>query len=383
MTEIVELVKKHTEEVKRMHDTYDMRIHDVKKRVDHALFGLDQIKQGARNGQDGFDNRSSLGSQLIADSSVREFLTRQDSGRSVGIETRAIITGATTDASGSVGAMITPFRDRPVPLAKRALTIRNLVPVVQVDSNGVEYPRVKQVNNNAAPQAGEGAAKAESDMQVELVPVPIRTIAHYMLASRQVLDDAPQLRDLVDGELLYGLKLEEEDQLLNGGGTGHNLHGMFTQATAFSAGGATITAPNQLDALLYAALQTSLADHPATGFVVHPSDWTAMRGIKDADGKYLLGDPGAATEPRLFGLPVVSTKAIAAGSFLAGDFAGGATIYDRWMARIEVSTEDSDNFRKNMVTLLAEERIGLAVKHTAAFVKGTFAAAIAALTPPE
>lgn len=381
MSEVIELVKKHTAEVKRTQESYDMRIHKVEKNMTSMAHSLRSIEQGMPRNSISGEPMGTLGTRLIGDDAVKGFLTRQATGQRVGIETRAILTNATTDADGSVGDMITPYRDRPVPLAKRGLTIRNLVPIVQVDGNGVEYPRVKAVNNNAASQAGEGAAKAESDMQVELVSVPIRTIAHYMLASRQVLDDAPQLRDLVDGELLYGLKLEEEDQLLNGDGNGHNLNGIYTQATAFSAGGATIANPNQLDAILYAALQISLADFPATGIVLHPSDWTAMRGLKDADGKYLLGDPGDAAEPRLFGLPVVATKAMTAGDFLVGDFAGCATIYDRWQARIEISTEDSDNFRKNLVTLLAEERIGMTVKRTAGFVKGTFSAAISALTP--
>jgi len=49
-----------------------------------------------------------------------------------------------------------------------------------------------------------------------------------------------------------------------------------------------------------------------------------------------------------------------AGSFLVGNPEGD--LYDRMAARVEVSTEDADNFRKNLVTVLAEERIGLAVK---------------------
>ena len=70
----------------------------------------------------------------------------------------------------------------------------------------------------------------------------------------------------------------------------------------------------------------------------------------------------------------VVTQAMIAGKFLVGNF-DEATLYDRMAARFEVSTEDSDNFRKNLVTVLAEECIGLAVKAPAAFTKGDFAAA--------
>ena len=84
----------------------------------------------------------------------------------------------------------------------------------------------------------------------------------------------------------------------------------------------------------------------------------------------------SADKTRLFGVPVVATQAMLSGKLLTGNFETGATIYDRMKARIEVSTEDSDNFRKNLVTVLAEERIGLGVKAPSAFVKGDFAAAL-------
>ena len=121
-------------------------------------------------------------------------------------------------------------------------------------------------------------------------------------------------------------------------------------------------------------MQNALAEEPVTGIVVHPADWTEMRLLKNADGEYVMGPPGADVEPRLFGSPAVVTQTMLAGKFLVGNFER-ATLYDRMAARVEVSTEDSDNFRKNLVTVLAEERVGLAVKNPLAFVKGDFAAA--------
>jgi hypothetical protein len=46
--------------------------------------------------------------------------------------------------------------------------------------------------------------------------------------------------------------------------------------------------------------------------------------------------------------------------FLFGEF-GQQTPYERWMARMEVGLEN-DDFTKNMVTVVAEERSALAVK---------------------
>jgi HK97 family phage major capsid protein len=188
------------------------------------------------------------------------------------------------------------------------------------------------------------------------------------------------LQSYIDGRLRYGLAFKEEQQLLNGAGTGTDLNGVYTQATAFAAGTSIVTTPTKLDALLYAMLQGVLAELPATGHVLNPIDWTNIRSTKDTQGRYIVGDPNSTMDGSLWGLPVVATQAMTNGTFLTGAFQLGAQIFDRMDARVEISTEDSDNFRKNLVTILAEERLALAVYRPEAFIKGTFSTAITDLT---
>jgi HK97 family phage major capsid protein len=59
-------------------------------------------------------------------------------------------------------------------------------------------------------------------------------------------------------------------------------------------------------------------------------------------------------------------------TLLVGNFRAAATIYDRWMPRVEVSTKHSDFFTRNLVAILVEERLGLAVKQPLALVMGDF-----------
>lgn len=216
----------------------------------------------------------------------------------------------------------------------------------------------------------ETAKKPESDFKFELRNVPARVIAHYTKASRQVLDDLPQLQGIIDTELLDGLALKEESQILNGDGTGQNLLGLAVGATAFTAP-ITVASPTLLDTIGLALLQTALAEHPATGIIMHPADWTRITLLKDADGNYIFGNPGTAVEKRLFGKPVVTTQAIALDKFMVGNFANAATLYDRWQARVEIGYEN-DNFTRNLMTVLAEERVALALKDTSALVYGDF-----------
>ncbi|RWQ44928.1 phage major capsid protein, partial [Mesorhizobium sp.] len=96
----------------------------------------------------------------------------------------------------------------------------------RTSSASVEFLRQSGFVNRAAPVA-EGAAKPESDITFELLDTKVRTIAHWVKASRQVLDDIPLLQTTIDGELRFGVAFAEDVQLLVGDGTGVNLHGMI------------------------------------------------------------------------------------------------------------------------------------------------------------
>ena len=91
---------------------------------------------------------------------------------------------------------------------------------------------------------------------------------------------------------------------------------------------------------------------------------------KSTDGQYIIGVPQSGTTPTLWGLPVVQTQAIAVGKFLTGAFSMGAQIFDRWASRVEVATENEDDFVKNLVTILCEERLALAVYRPESFIFG-------------
>lgn len=276
-----------------------------------------------------------------------------------------------TSAPTSGGALDPSMRDTQVnPLPGRQPRIRDLLMTINTTSGNVEYVDQTTRTNNAAPQA-EGALKAESAFAWELKNLPIRTIAHWTKASVQILADAPQLQSIIDTELRYGLALAEENQLLNGDGLSPNLDGLLTNAAAYVAD-FTPTTETMIDKVGLGMLQVTLADYVPNGVILHPSDWMRIRLLKNADGEYLLGDPQSNPNPLLFGLPVVATTAIAKDTFLVGDFRRAATLYDREQANVALSTEDGDNFVRNLVTIRAEERLGLAVKNPNAMSLGDF-----------
>ena len=100
-----------------------------------------------------------------------------------------------------------------------------------------------------------------------------------------------------------------------------------------------------------------------------PIDWARIELTKDGQGKYIIGQPQGSITPTLWNLPVVQTQAIAEDKFLTGAFKMAAQVFDLWQARVEVGFEN-DDFTKNLVTILGEERLALAVYRPEAFIYG-------------
>lgn len=257
----------------------------------------------------------------------------------------------------------------------RVLTIRDALPVGRTTSNLVEFTKENVYTNSAGPQydspATENITKPESGITFTLATAAVVTLAHFIPVSRQVLDDSPQLESYVNSRLLYGLKLEEEDQLLNGTGTSGNISGLLASGN-FTAYNRAVTGDTKLDTLRRSITQAQLSEFMADTIVLNPADWEEIELLKATDNQYVWSNPVAMAGPQIWGKRVIPTNSIASGTFLVGAMAMGAQVWDRMDAAVQISYEDGDNFKKNMATLLAEERLALTVYRPAAFVSGSF-----------
>lgn len=329
-------------------------------------------KLGRRFSANDPHDEKSLGEQLTETDDFQSLTTRGRGIARLGVKAVANITSLTT-GTGGVGAGIRPDRiPGVIAPPERVLTIRDLIMPGRTASNAIEFVQETGFQNMAAPQAGEGAAKAQSDLAFTLKSTPVRTIAHWFRASKQVLSDLPLLQSYINGRAIYGLKYVEENQILAGDGTGQNLLGLIPQATAFNES-LRKTGDTSIDVLRRAILQVRIAEYRATGIVLNPNDWADMELQKDTTGSYIWVNVQEGGTPRMWKLPVVDTNAIPQGKFLVGAMDMGAQLFDREEAAVEVSTEDGDNFRTNMVTIRAEERLALAVYRPESFVYGSLA----------
>lgn len=301
-----------------------------------------------------------------------------------GFGAKDLVTG-TSDTSG--GATVRPDRYGVVTdlIGARELSIRDLCTNVTTVSDTFEFVQVTGKTNNAAAvaeavnandgaitttgtspgpytttQAAASGVKPESALTLAVVSTPVETIAHLMPITRRAAADSSQVRQLVDQFLLQGLREEEEDQILNGNGTSPNLRGILATTGISTVG----SAGTDIDAVVD-AVRTIRADRRRpNALVVHPNDWysTGFLLAKDTQNRYLLGDPRASIDQlnSIWGLQVVVTEAMTENTALVGDFKQ-VVVADRQQAALYVTDSHKDWFGRNLLAVLAEERLAVGV----------------------
>ncbi|EMD6792879.1 TPA: phage major capsid protein [Enterobacter hormaechei] len=312
----------------------------------------------------------SVGQQLVSAEVMKDIRSSMEGNKRVSVPVQAAIT--TVDVPGQI---IAPTRLPGIDQTpKQRLFIRDLIAPGRTQSNTIYYVKQTGFTNNAS-VVPENTTKPYSEIQFAEETTPVRTIAHMFKASKQILDDFAQLQSTVDAEMRYGLKYVEEQEILFGDGTGAHLKGIIPQAVAFNPA-FDVEKQSGIDVLRLAMLQAQLARFPASGHVLHFTDWARIELTKDELGRYILANPAQLTTPTLWGLPVVATEAAQfLGKFLTGAFNSGAQLFDREDANVVISTENADDFEKNMISIRCEERVALAVYRPEAFVFGSLTGA--------
>jgi HK97 family phage major capsid protein len=268
---------------------------------------------------------------------------------------------------------------------RQQLTIRDLMTATPTTFQVIDFVKVASPMAIASP-VPETSTKPENAVTFTTVSERVKTIATWIPASRQVLDDFSELMTFIRTMMPYYVNLEEELQILSGDNVGEDLHGLIPQASAFLTSQLiAIKGWNKIDIIGRAIQQiTAAKELPPTFIVMHPNDWWDIRLTKDGFGRYILGDPqqgalarqtmgGLDPTQNLFGLTVDPTTNIAQGTFLVGTGNPiAAEIRDRMEMQIDVSTEHSTFFTQNLVAIRAEKRMALITRRPGSFVTGTF-----------
>ncbi|WP_262702043.1 MULTISPECIES: phage major capsid protein [Streptomyces] len=354
-------------------------------------------EDGKRQTASGFqltDRKKSIGEQFIESAEYKALLATAPNG-TFGQKQRiqsglagfkSLVTGG---SDTSAGAFVVPDQlglQVGLDVFQRPLRVRDMVTPGTTSSDTVEYVRMTSITNNAAPVAeattaaaptapgGAGALvnatgggyKPESALAAARVTATVKTIAHWIPVTKRALSDAAQIRTLIDAFLRYGLEEELEDQMISGDNTGENFEGLGNvsgvQAQAWDTNEFTTTRKAKTK------VRTVGRSIP-NAYLFNPADVETMDLKQDNEARYYFGGPaGVGTAQTLWGLPVIETEAVPAGTGYVGDFRK-AILWDREQATIQMTDSHLDFFVRNLVAILAEMRAAFGVVQPSAFVE--------------
>jgi HK97 family phage major capsid protein len=120
------------------------------------------------------------------------------------------------------------------PAAMSTYRVRNLLRQVPTTAGVIDFLRATSYTKGS-PQA-EADEKLEATIAFEDASEKMRTLAHWVPASRQVLQDVSGLQETINVHLMAGLRDLEDEEILSGDGSGEHLHGLIHLASSFDTG---------------------------------------------------------------------------------------------------------------------------------------------------
>lgn len=267
----------------------------------------------------------------------------------LGIGTKATITTET----GFTGAVREPSGYRNELDADEPLTFLSLVTGGTTTVPYSEYARIIAETNNAAVVA-EGELKPLSDLTTDVAESKAYTYADGFDITNQTLADDGALAAFMESRVRQHVRGVIEDKLLNGTGAGTEPEGILT---------ATGTLAQAFDTDVVTTLARSLETFESNNrnlapqaIVMNPTDVWNLRLLKDSNGNYLLGNPlQQGPRPTPWGVPLIPSFAVAAGSSLVGRF---DSMHFLALDQLSVLAfnQHKDYAQRNMVYVRAEQR---------------------------
>lgn len=246
--------------------------------------------------------------------------------------------------------------------------VRDAFPAIPTKANSVEYWVETAMINNAAtvaenPDFTSPVNKPTSSFEGEIRTANLRILAHLIITSQQLLEDAPAFAAHIDQYMRWGLDEKEDTQLLIGSGAGTDILGLLNvpgiQTISWSTGAVGDT---RLDAVMRAMVKVREAYYATDYCMTTPAVEDQLCRTKGTDGQYIWGlgfqTTGVLT---VRGVPVIATTAMPANKVVLGAFKMSTGLLDRMSTMLAVSDSHANIFAQNMIAWRYEKRIGLMV----------------------
>lgn len=288
----------------------------------------------------------------------------------------------------SGGTMPQPYRMPGVnDIAETVSVIYGLMPKLNVAGNAVEW--VYESGQEGAPAStAEGSAKNQIDNDFVVTSVSLKKYSAYFTVSTEMLDDVDFMSTWLRNKLITRLFVVVNNAILNHTGSGNNLTGLVSLATAWAAGSFanTVDNANNVDSLVVGLNQVKLANHSTNNLaiIMHPTNVAQLKlaKVSATDKRYIDRLMTVGSTLVLDGYPIIESTQMTVGDFLIADF-GKCLLAQKGAIEVQVGLNGNDLIN-NTRTIVAEWRGQVIIENNdrTAFVKGTFATTNAALETP-
>lgn len=296
-------------------------------------------------------------------------------GVGVGNLFKALVRGNGTPNDPGVGTPLLPVRRLGVVDGSnfKPRVFRDLVDVQESDSPLIEFIRQTFTNNAAfTPEAtgvtDDAALKPESAHKWEKAETTAKTVAHLEPVTRRMLNNVPQVRGIIEGDLLEGLEDKLENSILNGAG-GSDLTGV----AATSGIGSQAYDTDLFTTILKARTKVRIQGRRTpSAIVMAPTDIERVLLAREngATGAFLYGGPATIVQLSIWGIPVVESEVVTPGEAWVADWKT-VKLYDVVRASVAWSDSHKDWFQRNIEAVRAEMDVALAVFRPQAIVQAS------------
>ncbi len=270
---------------------------------------------------------------------------------------------AVMDIPSSVSGATTEYEKTVIEGYRRNLMIADLFSTEQISGNAITFYPESSTVEGGPDIVAEGAKKPMMSFgDPTAKTVSLSKIASYMKETDELIEDTPWLADAINNRGMYEHMLKKEDFLVA------QLLGTSGVQT-----GTGLGADDIFKAAMAVENQTRL---PADAIVINPADYQTLRLAKDQNGQYYgggyfyaqYGQGGIIEQPPIWGLRTVVSPAVPVGEAIVGAFKLGGEVLQKGGVTVDIAKQNEDDFIKNLVTILIEERCALAVRRPDAFV---------------
>lgn len=257
---------------------------------------------------------------------------------------------------------------RVVPYAVERIAVVDLVPQTETSQAAVVYMEETTHTNNAA-ETAEAGTYPESAFALTERTSTVRKIATSIPVTDEQFDDEPRARDFINNRLTYQLRARLDSQILVGDGIAPNLTGVLNVSGINSQAKSTDPTPDAIFKAMILINRLGFTD--ATGIVMHPTDWQAIRLLRTPEGIYIWGNPAERGMSTIWGLPVVVSTFETQGTALLGDWAQFSELAVRKGIELQVTNSHSTDFLEGKKRIRADVRVAFIVYRAKAFAKVT------------